>query len=373
MASTEKRRGRDGKATWQARWRDPDGRQRKRTFARKSDAERFLTGIESDKLRGAYIAPDAGRVTFGECACQWAAIQHHRPMTVDQVERHLRLYILPSLGHRPVAAVRPSEVQALVKGLSERLAPSTVTVVYKRVTAIFAAAVRDRRIAASPCVGITLPRRHKPKVEPLATDAVHALVDAMPGRYKALVMLAAGTGLRQGECFGLDLAHVDFLRRQVHVTQQLVSVPRRPAYLGPPKTEASIRTVPLPTVVGEGLAAHVGAYPPGQWQLVFTTPTGAPIYRGGPWAQAWGQAVRRAGLKPGTRFHDLRHYFASLLVHHGESVKVVQARLGHASASETLDTYSHLWPDSEDRTREAVDLALGAGVPLVCPERSAEQ
>jgi integrase len=51
--------------------------------------------------------------------------------------------------------------------------------------------------------------------------------------------------------------------------------------------------------------------------------------------------------------HDLRHYYASLLIRHGESVKTVQRRLGHATAAETLDTYSHLWPDSDDRTREA--------------------
>ena len=55
----------------------------------------------------------------------------------------------------------------------------------------------------------------------------------------------------------------------------------------------------------------------------------------------------------------MRHYYASLLIRHGESVKVVQARLGHASASETLDTYSHLWPDSDDQTREAIDSVLG--------------
>jgi integrase len=102
------------------------------------------------------------------------------------------------------------------------------------------------------------------------------------------------------------------------------------------------------------------------------SPTGAPIYRGGPWTKAWGKAVPEAGLPTGTRIHGLRHYYASLLIHHGESVKVVQARLGHANAGETLDTYSHLWPDSEDRTREAVDLALSAGVPLVCPDVSGQ-
>jgi integrase len=71
--------------------------------------------------------------------------------------------------------------------------------------------------------------------------------------------------------------------------------------------------------------------------------------------------VANAGAPHGTGFHDLRHFYASLLIRHGESVKVVQARLGHASAAETLDTYSHLWPDSDHRTRAAVDAVLSAG------------
>jgi hypothetical protein len=73
--------------------------------------------------------------------------------------------------------------------------------------------------------------------------------------------------------------------------------------------------------------------------------------------------VAASGLPKGTGFHALRHFYASLLIRHGESVKVVQSRLGHASASETLDTYSHLWPDSEDRTRAAVDSVLAAPPP----------
>jgi integrase len=73
----------------------------------------------------------------------------------------------------------------------------------------------------------------------------------------------------------------------------------------------------------------------------------------------WRAAVEMAGLPAGTGLHALRHYYASLLIRHGESVKTVQARLGHASAVETLDTYSHLWPDSDDRTRDAIDSVLG--------------
>ena len=77
----------------------------------------------------------------------------------------------------------------------------------------------------------------------------------------------------------------------------------------------------------------------------------------------WRPAARSAGVPEGTGLHLLRHYYASLLIRYGESVKTVQARLGHATAAETLDTYSHLWPDSDDRTREAVDSQLGARPP----------
>jgi integrase len=91
---------------------------------------------------------------------------------------------------------------------------------------------------------------------------------------------------------------------------------------------------------------------------LFTNEDGGSIRRTR-FSDVWRPRVAAAGLPAGTSFHDLRHYYASLLIRHGESVKVVQARLGHASAAETLDTYSHLWPDSEDRTRAAVDATLG--------------
>ena len=81
--------------------------------------------------------------------------------------------------------------------------------------------------------------------------------------------------------------------------------------------------------------------------------------------EVWRPAVKKAGLARGTRFHELRHYYASVLIEAGESVKVIQARLGHKSAVETLDTYGHLWPDTEERTRSAIDVALGAIGPEV--------
>jgi integrase len=145
----------------------------------------------------------------------------------------------------------------------------------------------------------------------------------------------------------------------VTVDRQLVLLPGAGPQLGPPKTTASYRTIPLPQVVVDALAAHVKQFPVGAEGFVFTNEVGAPIRR--TWFSAiWRPVVADAKAPEGTGFHALGHYYASLLIRHGESVKVVQARLGHASASETLDTYSHLWPDSEDRTRAAVDEVLGA-------------
>ena len=178
----------------------------------------------------------------------------------------------------------------------------------------------------------------------------------MPERYRALVTLVAGTGLRQGEIFGLTIDRIDFLRRQLTVDRQLITMPDRAPYLAPPETQASVRVVPLPQVVVDAVAVHLATWPTDQF--VFTTELGDPIRRTAFSERIWRPALKRAGLS-GVTMHGLRHFYASLLIRHGESAKTVQARLGHASAAETLDTYSHLWPDSDDRTRAAVDSVLG--------------
>ncbi|HLN05727.1 MAG TPA: tyrosine-type recombinase/integrase [Acidimicrobiales bacterium] len=354
MASV-KRRG----TSWQATYRGPDGRERTKTFQRKVEAEGWVSDEQSALRHGSWIDPKAGKTTFGDFARSWQAAQVHRPATAANIGSALRKHILPTFEARPIASIRPSEIQTWVRGISGKLSSSSVRVVVANVRAIFNAAVRDQVIARSPCVGVKLPAVDRSKVQPLETAEVFALVKAVPDRYQALVIFAAGTGLRQGECFGLTLDRVDFLRRQVTVDRQLVLLAPRgrgPAF-GPPKTQASYRVVPLPAVVLDALAAHLAAYPVGTDGFLFTSDAGEPIRRTG-FSNIWRPAVKAAGAPNGTGFHALRHFYASLLIRHGESVKVVQARLGHASAAETLDTYSHLWPDSEDQTRAAVDEVL---------------
>ncbi len=360
MASITKR----ANGQWRARYRDPTEREHSRHFTRKVDAQRWLDGVTAAVLTGAYVDPKSGRQTVREYAEEWRAIQVHRPTTAAHVETMLRRHAYTHLGDRPLSTVRPSDVQAWVKRLAEDLSPATVGVVHRIMSGIFKSAVRDRRIASSPFEGTRLPKVERVRVEPLATDLVYAIAAAVPDRYRALVVLAASTGLRQGEALGLTVDRVDFLRRTATVDRQLVLLPGREPYLAPPKTEASMRMIPLPRITIEALAAHLAAFPAGRDVFVFTNDLGRPIRRTA-FSTIWRPAVVSAGAPDGTGFHALRHYYASLLIRHGESVKVVQSRLGHASAAETLDTYSHLWPDSDDRTREAIDAVLGAAAEYV--------
>lgn len=354
MASIDRRP--DGR--YRARWREyPGGPQRTRHFDRKTDAVRFLDGVRGDLARGQYVDPSGGRVLFRDYAESWRAAQMHRPGTAAQLETYLRLHAYPTLGRRPLGAVRRSEIQAWVKHESTVLAPGSVELVYRWVSTIFKAAVTDRLIASSPCVGIALPKRNDIDVVPLSVEQVEALAEAMPDRHRALIVFAAGMGLRQGECFGLTVDRVDFLHRQVRVDRQLVSVNGSAPDFGPPKSAAGFRTVPMPDVVSTALADHLARFRSGQAGLVFTNRVGDPLRRSN-FGDMWRRVAALANLPMGATFHDLRHFYASLLIAQGCSVKTVQRRLGHQSATETLDTYGHLWPDSDDETREAVDHVL---------------
>ena len=365
MASIDRRP--DGQ--WRARWREyPGGPQKSQHFGRKLDAERHLDIIRGDLARGVYVDPKKGRVTFKAFAEEWRAIQPHRPGTATSVEQDLRLHIYPALGDRPLTSIRRSHVQALASSL-EQLAPSTRQRVYGRVTAVFRAAVRDRLVATSPCVEVSLGSGRPTGVtEILTTEHVVSLAAEMPARYGALIIAGAGTGLRPGELFGLATDRVDFLRRSIKVDKQLVRVRGREGgrggveLSGDLKTEKSYRSVPLPSVVTDALAGHMAQFEAHQeLGLVFTNERGAPIQQH-PFSVVFSAARDRAGLPAWATPHALRHYYASLLIRSGASVKVVQARLGHASAKTTLDVYGHLWPDDEDRTRRAVDDAFAAPV-----------
>ena len=199
---------------WRARWREyPGGPQRTKHFARRVDAEQFLVDVQHRLLSGTYTPPAAGQVTVAAFAHDWLRRRTWAPATHDRIERELRRYILPAFGSRPLASIRRAHVEEWAKSLP--LATSSARMVYETLASLLAAAVDDERIPRNPARGARLARAETPLFVPLSADGVRALAHCVAEHVRAAVVVAAGTGLRQGELFGLSVDRVDFMRREV--------------------------------------------------------------------------------------------------------------------------------------------------------------
>ena len=132
MAHIEKRERTQG-VVWRARYRAPDGSERSRSFARKTDAERFLTTVESSKLREEWTDPGLGKMLVGEYAQQWLSTKVDvAPRTFVNIEARLRLHVEPCFGAMPINRVQPAHVRRFVADLvREGYAPSTVKATYQ--------------------------------------------------------------------------------------------------------------------------------------------------------------------------------------------------------------------------------------------------
>lgn len=246
-----------------------------------------------------------GAVAFGHFALEWKARQVHRPTTSALVDWLIAKHMLPFFGDRDLRELRPGDVQTWIRHRSERLSSSTMEVLYQFFAAICAAAVADGLIARNPCAGIKAPRAERPPIVAPTPVHVRAVIDAMEDRYRAVVVLAAGTGLRSGECLGLGVDRIDFDEGIVTVDRQLVLPSNGPPRLGPPKTRASYRRVPLPDTVADALRTHVATYPLGPDDLVFTSARGRPVRRNR-LNEGFRATVAAAGVPRRIRFHDLR-------------------------------------------------------------------
>lgn len=197
--------------------------------------------------------------------------------------------------------------------------------------------------AKSPVSRRTSPGAGKQRPYVATTDQVWALYEAMPDGMKPVILLGAFAGLRVAEIAALRVTDVDFMRGIIAPAIQY------PA--GPLKTEISKTPIPIP----QELALELNRIP-AKWgsTTLVTSEFGRPV---APYTIETRFRTAKAmikGLPEGFRIHDLRHYFASLLIASGLDVKVVQNRLRHASAKTTLDTYNHMWPDKDESARAAV-------------------
>lgn len=342
---------------WRARYRDETGKEHAQHFAKKGEAKRWLDEVTAAVVRGDYVDPKAGRITLRAYAAKWEAVQVSSDGTARIVDNALRLHLLPELGDRQLASIRPTEVQGFVKKLEAKtLSPGTVRGIYHVTTQLFAAAVDDRLIPRTPCTRVRLPASDDEPVKAPTVEQVVAMTGAVDARWRPLVVALAGSGLRIGELLGLEVADVDFLRRTIGVERQRM----QSGAIGQLKSKRSRRVVPVGQVVVDELAAHLAARreAAGGEKVagpLFVDELGAPLrYRR--WRSVWEAAAKAAGVD--FTSHDLRHFYASALIAGGASVKQVQERLGHASPMITLQTYAHLWPGDDDRTRDVMDQAL---------------
>jgi integrase len=364
---------------WQARWRDNSGpggtvRQRKRNFDRKVEAEQFLAKVKADLARGGYIDPAASRTTLRAYATTWLQARTSDPSTQETLKLHVGRHILPALGDYQLGAILPSTIQAWLRGLQATLAPGSVRVILSDLSSILGAAVDDGLIPRNECHArsVQAPARERRKVVPWTLEQAAAVRAALPGRYQAMVDVGAGLGLRQGEMLGLEVGDVDFLRGVVHVRRQVKIVGGKLHFALPKRGKE--RDVPLPSSVALRLAAHLQAWPalqvtlprlPGgkgeTRRLVFTTRDGNAVARTHWNAGTWKVALRAAGV-PTSRengCHVLRHTYASVVLEAGVSIRALADYLGHDDPGFTLRIYTHMLPQAEDRTRAAVDAALG--------------
>jgi integrase len=343
-----------GKVSYRARYRDPAGRERSKSFARKADAERWLAEVEHAKTRGLWTDPRLGRIRFADwLTAWWATTTNLRPTTRARDETLLRRHALPRFGQLPLASIGQLEVRSWVAQLSaEGLAPATVVKAYQLLGKVLAAAVDAGYLAQSPCRNVPLPKIEREEMRFLTPAEIVDLAEAIHARYRALVFVGAYGGLRIGELAGLRRGRVDLLRGAVTVAETVTEVKGK-LFFGPPKTRAGRRTVGLPPFVVRELQAHFVAQGSPS-SHVFTAPGGGPVRVPSFRARFWVPATRAAGLQ-GLRIHDLRHTAVALWIAAGATPKEVAVRAGHASVSFTLDRYGHLYPESDTTLRDRLE------------------
>lgn len=342
---------------WQARWNEATGREVSKTFGNKDAARAHLVDVEARLRSGSYIDVVTGQQTFQEYAERWRREQlHHRASTAAAAESQLRLHVYPVVGHMPMSSIRRPAVQQLVNEAAEKLAPATTHGVYALVATVFRSAVLDGVIHTTPCVRINLPEEPLRKVVPLHPEQVAKIRLQVPDRFKAAVIIAAASGLRQGELFGLT---VDRLEGSCDNVVLVVDRQRgkRAGTWAPPKTPASDRRVQIGLHASRALWQHLTHYREGKYGHVFSTPRRSEV---GPSTagDVWRAAIDGMGLPARSGWHDLRHLHASLLIASGLSVPAVADRLGHKDQAETFATYSHLWPTDDARAVAAIDSML---------------
>jgi len=348
---------------WQAMYWHDGERHTSGTFAAKADAFAYLSTIEADLHRGAWIDPRAGQVTLKTYSEEWLAHRSDLAIRTRELYQYLLSnHILPSLGQVTLAGLAPSKVRGWHAELAARHS-STASKSYRLLSTIMRTAVTDDLIITSPCKVSGASTEHAAE-RPMASLAeVDALFRAMPDRLGLVILLATWCQLRRGEILGLRRRDVEVLHATIRVEQSRTFTRDGSSLTKSPKSAAGRRSLSVPPNIMEAIVRHLDLYTELDADaLLFTLPTGAPL-SANVLQRAWSKA-RLTVLRPDLHLHDLRHTGLTLAAATGATTAELMHRAGHASASAAL-RYQHA---TQDRDRVLAD-ALAA---LVRPARVLE-
>lgn len=347
---------------FQVRYRDPNGRQRARNFTRKTDPTRFAAAVETDKVRGDWMDPRLGKVTFGEWADEWLGqLSHLKPKTRLDYEVTLRRHVLPLLETAPIATIDRPAMKRFVSDLVTGGAKTDVVRISVQIARhVLGVAVDAGALKANPASSLRLARPRKAEQLFLTPEQVQALAEAIGGPYDTLVRFAAYTGLRAGEIGALRVKRIDFLRGRVEVAESVSDVAGRLSLVQPRPTPIDMcrcrrcfGTNWPPTLPSVAPSARAWCSPQHRVGLYAT---------GTSTEQSSSLPVRAAGLPDSLRFHDLRHTSAAFCIASTADPYAVMRRMGHSSITVTYDTYGHMFPERDAEITDRLEDLFRRGV-----------
>lgn len=349
--------------TYEVSYRDPSRRQRTATFSRLPEARDFQAEIKLSIRKGDFIDPAASKTTFRNWAQKYLAQKLNiGRRTRDRYQESLNNHLLPAFGDAPLGSITPDEVQDWVAKMArteyapgKTYSPETVRGHYALFAGMMKKAAARGVIGRSPCLDIELPRVIRNERRYLTEGQVEALVDAMPGRYKTLVVVGAYLGLRWQELAGLRRDAVTMVEGQVPTLRVISTIERsngRYEVKEYGKSYAARRTLKMPAWVTEALDWHMRAFPHPQW--VFPAPEGGYLLYDNFRSRVWTTATTSAGVDP-FDFHELRHTAAAFMISEGANALQVKRRMGHEDVRTTFNVYGHLFDDDEDALVQRLD------------------
>jgi integrase len=347
---------------WQARYPGPDGTDRSapQTFTAKADADRWLTLKEAEIVRGDWIDPGAGRIPFGRYAASWIDDQVLKPRTEELYRGLLRNHLSPTFGDVEVAGIREGDVRRwrkarLAAGPRQKrpFGPITVAKAYRLMHSVMNTAVDDGLIRRNPCriKGAGQEDSRERQVLPIPT--LIKLLDIVPQRYRALVLLATFASLRFGELAALRRQQLDLDDCSVKIAVSTAETDDGRLIDHDPKSQAGRRTVAFAKEIVPELRLHLEQFAePGENGLVFIGPKGGRLRRS-TFRRTWTKARTELGL-PDLHFHDLRHTGNNMAASQGASLRELMERMGHSSTRAAL-IYLHATKERD----EAIAAGMG--------------